>query len=133
MPQHNSECPYRSQNAHCLYGRDQSGQDQESVKAAITYTYTKGKISEQHYVDLKNEISVLYEDIYKKRIDSLNGDGVSMDKIKEDIEDAYAKGKITDQHYNLLIARISAIKNERASADKLSSSQRSRSTAQKSD
>ena len=28
--QHSSECLCRSQNAHCLYGRGQSGQDQES-------------------------------------------------------------------------------------------------------
>ncbi|MGA9154980.1 MAG: hypothetical protein WBZ36_30725 [Candidatus Nitrosopolaris sp.] len=31
--------------------------------------------------------------IYKKRINSLNADAVSIDKIKEEIEDAYAKGK----------------------------------------
>jgi YVTN family beta-propeller protein len=77
----------------------------------ITHAFVKGKISDQHYSHLKNEISVLYEEIHRKRIDSLNGrydihNGKLLDQIKYDIEDAYAKGKITDQHYKLLNKKI---------------------------
>jgi hypothetical protein len=93
----------------------------DKLKSDLTYTYAKGKINEQHYTNLKNEISILYHGIYKKRIDSLNGNGMVLDKIKDDIEDAYAKGKISEQHYKLLIGRIS---------DKLSSSQGQRPTTQ---
>jgi YVTN family beta-propeller protein len=77
----------------------------------ITHAFVKGKITDQHYSHLKNEISVLYEEIHRKRIDSLNGrydihNGKLLDQIKYDIEDAYAKGKITDQHYKLLNKKI---------------------------
>jgi hypothetical protein len=63
---------------------------------------------------LKNEISVLYEEVHRNRIDSLNGitdrdNGRLLYKIKNDIEDAYAKGKISDQHYNLLNKRIESL------------------------
>jgi hypothetical protein len=60
---------------------------------------------------LKNEISVLYEEIHRKRIDRLNGkhdrhSDIVLDQIKYGIEDAYAKGKISDQHYNSLNKKI---------------------------
>jgi YVTN family beta-propeller protein len=75
--------------------------------------YARGKITDQHYTNLKNEISVLYQEIYKKRIDSLNNkitkdDNTtrSLTEIKEDVEDVYAKGKINELHYNLLNKKI---------------------------
>jgi hypothetical protein len=37
----------------------------------ITDEYTKGKINNEYYTNLKKETSVLYEEIFKKRIDSL--------------------------------------------------------------
>ena len=47
---------------------------------------------------MKNDISVLYEEIYRKRIDSLNDkqDIGNLHQIKYDIEDAYAKGKVSE-------------------------------------
>jgi YVTN family beta-propeller protein len=83
----------------------------DKIKIDMSDAYAKGKISDQHYQNLKNEISVLYEEIHSKRIDWLNGkhdihNGKLLDQIKYDIEDAYAKGKISDQHYNLLNKKI---------------------------
>jgi len=81
------------------------------IKTDMSDAYAKGKISDAHYQNLKNEISVLYEEILKKRIDSFNGrnntdDGRLLDQIKYDIEDTYAKGKISDAHYKLLNKKI---------------------------
>jgi uncharacterized membrane protein len=86
----------------------------DKLKDDVMDDYTKGKISEQHYNSLNNTISVLYEEIYKKKIDSLNrknSHGPLLDKVKDDIKDAYAKGKITEQHYKLLNEKISDSKN----------------------
>jgi len=78
--------------------------------------YARGKITDQHYTNLKNEISLLYEKIFKKRIDSLNGkitndDIKSLTEIKDAIEDVYTKGKLNELHYNLLNKKISDYKN----------------------
>ena len=87
----------------------------DNLKSAIADAYAKGKISDQHYGDLKNDISIQYEEFYKKRIDSLNGGkldqnsndyAILLDKIKNDIIDAYAKGKINELHYTLLANKI---------------------------
>ncbi len=96
--------------------------DLYKLERDITYGYTKGKINEQHYSNLKSEISVLYEEIYKKKIDSLTGNEIRLNKLRED-EDAYAKGKISEQHYKLLIGKISDNKSKQGSADKLPSAQ----------
>jgi uncharacterized membrane protein len=85
----------------------------DAIKGEISNAYAKGKITDQHYANLKDEISVLYEEIYKKKIDAINkyrDDSMRteiLNNIKEDITDAYAKGKLTDQHYSLLNAKIS--------------------------
>jgi len=71
----------------------------------------KGKISEQHSVKLNNEISAHYEEIYKKRIDSLNGNKKLLDEVKNEIRDAFAKENINERHYKLLIDKISDNKN----------------------
>jgi YVTN family beta-propeller protein len=106
----------------------------DSLKRDIADAYAKGKISDQHYGNLKNEISMIYEEIYNKKIRLLNSEfgdssrssnrsnGILLDKIKNDIADAYAKGKISDQHYNLLNNKISDHENKQAFDEKLSSS-----------
>jgi YVTN family beta-propeller protein len=43
------------------------------IRNELSENYAKGKISEQHYQNLKSETGVLYEEIHSKRIDSLNG------------------------------------------------------------
>jgi YVTN family beta-propeller protein len=88
----------------------------DKLRSHLSDTHAKGKISDQHYQNLKNEISVLYEEIHRKRIDSLNGrhdrdDGRLLHQIKDDIEDAFAKGKISEQHYNLLNKKIESFVN----------------------
>jgi len=92
--------------------------DVDKLKTGIAYTYANGKISDQHYTNLKSDISILYEEIYKKRIGKfdIESNGVQLDKIKNDITDAYAKGKISDQHYGLLNEMISDYKNNRKSS-----------------
>jgi YVTN family beta-propeller protein len=86
----------------------------DRLKADISDAYAKGKLSDQHYQNLKSELSVLYEEVYRKRNDSLNGildreNSRLLYKIKNDIEDAYAKGKISDQHYDLLNKKLSLL------------------------
>jgi uncharacterized membrane protein len=86
----------------------------DKLKDDIMDDHANGNISEQHYNNLNNKISVLYEEIYKKKIESLTGNninGMSLDKVKDDIIDAYAKGKISEQHYKLLDEKLSGNKN----------------------
>ena len=85
---------------------------------AILDAYSEGKINNEQFSNLKNEISVLYEEMYKKRIDTLKEPNkninreILLDTIKEDITDAYSKGKITGLHHNLLNERISRMTAE---------------------
>lgn len=58
-------------------------------------------------MNLKNKISIIYEQIYKNKLGLLNGNGIQFKKIKNEITDAYAEGKITEQHYKLLQEKIS--------------------------
>ena len=73
--------------------------------------HAKGRINNEYYVNLKKEISTQYEEIFKKRIDSLNNlpendKGKLLVKIKEDISDAYSKEKINELHYTLLKEKL---------------------------
>jgi hypothetical protein len=106
----------------------------DSLKRDLTFAFAKRKISEQHYNELNRTISVLYEEIYKKKIDSLNGkhgNGILLDKVKDGITDAFAKRKLTEQHYKLLNEKISDSKNSQQSNNNqlASSSQSSVPTA----
>jgi YVTN family beta-propeller protein len=86
-------------------------QDLEAVNMIrndIIDTYSNGKISNEHYTNLKNEISVVYREIFKKRISSIAiPDAEVVRKIKNDITDAYSAGKISELHYSLLSEQIS--------------------------
>ncbi len=85
----------------------------EDLSTNIKYSHIKGNISNQQYEDLKNETSILYEEILGRKIDSLNkgiGDTDNekiLNDIKTEITEVYAKGKITETHYNLLNKKIS--------------------------
>ena len=50
----------------------------DDLSAKIKYSHIKGKISNQQYEDLKNETSILYEEILGNKIDSLNKGIVDM-------------------------------------------------------
>ena len=88
----------------------------DTLRADIADAYSKGKISEQQYGNLKNEITAVYAEVYDKKIRSLdaryyeNNDRL-LDNIRYDIADAYSKGKISNLHYNLLKDRISSYEN----------------------
>lgn len=83
------------------------------LRKSIEDAYLKGKMNQQHYTNLVNNISMLYQEVFKKEIDSLSSSTNNEDKMKllnkihSDIEDAYSKEKLTEKHYNLLKEKIS--------------------------
>ena len=90
----------------------------DKLKTNISDAYAKGKINAEYYSNLKDEISVLYQEIINKRIQLLNnvsdkGDKQkTIEKIKDDIYDAYSKTKLTKLHYNLLNKKILEYENK---------------------
>ena len=88
-------------------------QDLEAINKTrddIINAYNNGKLSNEYYTNLKNEISNTYQKILEKRIESVtNPTTEAFREIKRDIKDSYATGKITELHYNLLNERISDI------------------------
>lgn len=62
---------------------------------------------------VNNNISMLYQEVFKKEIDSLNTLTNNEDKMKllnkihSDIEDAYSKEKVNEKHYYLLKEKVS--------------------------
>jgi len=66
------------------------------LKIDITDAYSKGKINEIHYNNLKNEISILYAKIFQKSIDALNGsfkENISkqVDYLKRSIKNSFTE------------------------------------------
>jgi hypothetical protein len=95
----------------------------DRLKTAIVYAYSKGKINDQQYGNLNTEISLLYKEIYNKKIDLLddpehknNNNARLLEDIKKEVEDVYSKGKMSELHYNLLNEKISANKYDRKSS-----------------
>jgi len=90
-------------NENDIYSLDQ-------LKYDLRDTYANGKIRERDYKLLNDNISLLYEEIYKKKIDSLwrEGKNSNLGRVKDDINDAYVKEKISEQQYNILNDMISA-------------------------
>ena len=87
----------------------------DKIKAELVEDYSRGKINANQYESIKNEISMLYEEIYDKKISSLNDilhkikNGKFPDIVENDVSDAYAKRKINDQHYHLLKEKLSKV------------------------
>ena len=74
----------------------------------ISDSYATGKMTNDQYTNLKNEVSAAYQKIFKKRIESItNPNTEAFNNIKNDIEDAYSDRKITELDYNLLNGKIS--------------------------
>jgi len=95
-------------------------QSLDRLKTDVSDVYAKGKITDQHYTDLKNNLSTLYEEVYEKRIDSLDNfpnkkNDITLETIKLDVVNAYAKGKINDLHYGLLSDKIKAVEEKKTS------------------
>jgi YVTN family beta-propeller protein len=85
----------------------------DRLKINISDDYSKGRINGEHYSNLKDEVSALYQQIYNKRIESLDNLSAEKEKIKtmkvikEDIADAFAKSKLNELHYTLLKEAVS--------------------------
>jgi YVTN family beta-propeller protein len=88
----------------------------EKTENQISDAYSKGKLDELHYSSLKNEISLLYESVYKERIESLPSENGNLQeklkKIEKDIMDAHATDRLSELHYNLLNKRIQELKTD---------------------
>ena len=54
----------------------------DKLKKDIINAYSKGKIKDEHYNSLNKEISVSYEEIFSKEIDSLKSSNKEIDKDK---------------------------------------------------
>jgi hypothetical protein len=88
------------------------GRQLSTIISNIEDMHAKGKIKNKYYANLKKETSILYEEIFNKRINSLDGlseneKGKLLVEIKDDISDAYSKEKISELHYNLLEKKLS--------------------------
>jgi hypothetical protein len=74
--------------------------------------HAEGKINNERYAKLKKDTAILYQELFRRRIDSSNtlqenDNGKLLDEIKEDISDAYSKDKISELHYTLLEKKLS--------------------------
>jgi len=93
------------------------GSNLYDLRKRIEDAYFKGKDESIALYNLVNNISMLYQEVFKKEIDSLNGLTNNEDKMQllnnlhSDIEDAYSKEKVTEKHYNLLKEKISDYKS----------------------
>jgi YVTN family beta-propeller protein len=88
----------------------------DGLRDDIVVAYSEGKINDKHYDSLKNETSILYEKIFRKRIDdAMDNANPSNNKnfqehlaqIRTELKYAYSEGKINDKHYDLLNKDIS--------------------------
>ena len=85
----------------------------DDLNKEIVDAYSKGSMNEIHFKRLKNEVSIYYEEILRKRLEWLstapnqNGWKELFSQLKDDIQNAYSKQKITELHYNLLNKKIS--------------------------
>ena len=84
----------------------------DKIRKQLIDAYPEGKVNNESYVNFKNEISGIYEELYDKRIKSLNDksdkeSSLLLNEIKTDLIDAYTKGKLSDLYYNLLTMKAS--------------------------
>ena len=87
----------------------------DGIKADLERDYQGEKLLDNQHENVKNEISVLYKEIYDKKINLANSDShkndnrKQLDIIEKDIINIYADGKISDQHYQLLKDKLSKL------------------------
>jgi hypothetical protein len=91
------------------------------LRTNIIDAYSKGLINEKHYESLRDEISILYEEIFRKKIATLDNNNYSVVKkpiqerlaqIRNEVEYAYSEGKINEKHYELLSKAISNLESK---------------------
>ena len=79
----------------------------------ISDSYAAGKISNEQFTSLKNEVSIVYQEIFKKRIGSTaDQDLETVNKIRNDLIDVYSNGKLSNDHYTNLKNEISVAYRE---------------------
>ncbi len=85
------------------------------LKIETVDAYSKGELTEKHYETLKNEISVLYDKLFRRRIAALKDESVRigsqkrLNKLRDDLENAFSEQKITETQFKLLITKISEV------------------------
>jgi hypothetical protein len=93
--------------------------DLDKLNVDIADSYSKGNINEKHYERLNNEISILYDKIFRRNIESLmkstKGNITEQWKTVEDkIEIAHSEQKFTETQFNLLRKKISDVEKRDA-------------------
>ena len=89
----------------------------DKLRDILTDEYTRGNVNKEQFDKLADDISIRYQEIFRKEIYSImtassEGDKEKqLNEIKNDIEDLCAKGKISELHYNLLVKRIEFFAN----------------------
>jgi YVTN family beta-propeller protein len=69
----------------------------------ITDSYSAGKINNEQYTNLRNEVSRAFQKVFNERIKSISVQNTKeLEEVKNNITDAYADGKLTKLHYDLL-------------------------------
>jgi YVTN family beta-propeller protein len=80
------------------------------IRREVIDTYSKGRINQTQYDSLMNQISILYDKIFRKRIDFImNSDrnvSEQLNNLKDDIENSHSEQKITETQFNLLNKKI---------------------------
>jgi hypothetical protein len=75
----------------------------------ISNSYAAGKITNEQYTNLKNEVSTAFLELFKKRIGSIPEQDLEIvNKIRNNINDAYNNGKLISEHYTNLKNEVSA-------------------------
>jgi hypothetical protein len=85
-----------------LYGDGKLDEDDieslDQLRRNVIDAYSEGKINEKHYESLRNEISILYEEIFRKKIDLLDNNPSNnkatqeqLSQIRNEVEDASQK------------------------------------------
>jgi hypothetical protein len=91
----------------------------DRLRSRVSDAYSEGKINEKHYESLRAEISILYEEIFRKKmaaLDSTNNYSVvkkpiqdQLAQIRNEIKYSFSKGKLNEKHYALLNEDISKL------------------------
>ena len=83
----------------------------DKIKNGIADSYAKGNINKEQYESLNKELSTLYEEVFAKKIVSLEpvdkNIKVKLKELENAISNSYSKGKLNELHYGLLKDKIS--------------------------
>ena len=87
----------------------------DNLKTKITDSFSAGKISVEQYDNLNNQISISYDEIFNKKINSIEDDKEFSEKLKpieEEITKAYSKKKLLELQYKLLKEKIKQLRGD---------------------